>query len=86
MTCRLAPTARFTAVEQQLLNLLDDVDGDHTWGHDPARVPLHGLLDARRASPAHGSLTRSLSREVVGTPSVCDGGVIPVTTGDDVEA
>ncbi len=39
------PDAHFTAVERQLLNLLDDVDGDHAWGHDPARIPLHGLLE-----------------------------------------
>jgi hypothetical protein len=38
------PDTRYTEVERQLLGLLDDVDGDHAWGHDPARVPLHGLL------------------------------------------
>lgn len=43
--------AEFTAVQRQLLGLLDRTDGDHAWGHDAAEVPLHvvlreaGLLD-----------------------------------------
>jgi ectoine hydroxylase-related dioxygenase (phytanoyl-CoA dioxygenase family) len=36
-----------TPVQRQLLGMLDSRDGDHAWGHDPARVPLHELL--RRA-------------------------------------
>jgi ectoine hydroxylase-related dioxygenase (phytanoyl-CoA dioxygenase family) len=34
----------FSPVERQLLDLLDDVDGDHAWGHFPERVPLYGML------------------------------------------
>jgi ectoine hydroxylase len=36
--------AEFTPVQRQLLGLLDDIDGDHAWGHEPARVPLYQLL------------------------------------------
>jgi ectoine hydroxylase len=39
--------AGFTPLQRQLLGLLDATDGDHAWGHEPARVPLHELL--RRA-------------------------------------
>jgi ectoine hydroxylase-related dioxygenase (phytanoyl-CoA dioxygenase family) len=34
----------YTPVQRQLLGLLEDVDGDHAWGHDPSRVPLYDLL------------------------------------------
>jgi ectoine hydroxylase-related dioxygenase (phytanoyl-CoA dioxygenase family) len=51
------PDARYTAVERQLLDLLDDIDGDHAWGHDPSRVPLHGLLT--RAGMLGGAALRA---------------------------
>jgi ectoine hydroxylase len=40
------PTAgpQLTPVQRQLLELLEHTDGDHAWGHEPARVPLHELL------------------------------------------
>jgi ectoine hydroxylase len=42
----------FTPVQRQLLGMLDDTDGDHAWGHEPARVPLYGLLrQARQLDP-----------------------------------
>jgi ectoine hydroxylase len=37
----------YTPVQRQLLGLLDEVNLDHAWGHDPAEVPLYELL--RRA-------------------------------------
>ncbi|WP_117211777.1 phytanoyl-CoA dioxygenase family protein [Allorhizocola rhizosphaerae] len=37
-------STRYTAVQRQLLGLLDSTDGDHAWGHEPAQVPLHGVL------------------------------------------
>jgi ectoine hydroxylase len=36
--------AGYTLVQRQLLGMLDHTDGDHAWGHEPARVPLHELL------------------------------------------
>lgn len=36
-----------TPVQRQLLGGLEDTDGDHAWGHYPARTPLHGWLKAR---------------------------------------
>lgn len=40
-------------VQRQLLGLTGPVDGDHAWGHDPAEVPLHGLLrDAGLLDPS----------------------------------
>jgi ectoine hydroxylase-related dioxygenase (phytanoyl-CoA dioxygenase family) len=36
--------AGYTAVQRQLLGLLDEPDPDHAWGHDPARVPLFEAL------------------------------------------
>lgn len=41
---RPARDARYTPVQRQLLGLLDDVDGDHAWGHHPDLVPLYGVL------------------------------------------
>jgi ectoine hydroxylase len=41
------PAAPLTSVQRQLLGVLADADGDHAWGHDPARVPLYWML--RRA-------------------------------------
>jgi ectoine hydroxylase len=41
------PAAGLTAIQRQLLGPLDELDSDHTWGHDPATVPLHEAL--RRA-------------------------------------
>jgi ectoine hydroxylase-related dioxygenase (phytanoyl-CoA dioxygenase family) len=38
------PDARHSPVQRQLLGLLDDVDGDNSWGHEPGRVPLYELL------------------------------------------
>lgn len=35
---------RFTPVQRQLLGMLDEVDGDHAWGHYPDRLPLYRLL------------------------------------------
>jgi hypothetical protein len=67
--------AHYTAVERQLLNLDDGVDGDHAWGHDPARVPLHGLLE-RAGLLQSGEGWPRPSRAA----SAC---VIPVTCGDD---
>jgi ectoine hydroxylase len=34
----------YTPVQRQLLDLVDESDSDHAWGHDPAGVPLYGLL------------------------------------------
>lgn len=34
----------FTPVQRQLLDLLDEADGDHAWGHEPDQVPLYQLL------------------------------------------
>jgi len=34
-------------VQRQLLGGLERVDGDHSWGHYPDRVPLHGWLKER---------------------------------------
>jgi len=39
--------ARLTPVQQQLLGGIDDLGGDHAWGHDPATTPLHGWLNER---------------------------------------
>jgi hypothetical protein len=33
--------------------MLEDTDGDHAWGHEPARVPLYQLLrQAGQLAPA----------------------------------
>lgn len=34
-------------VQRQLLGGLENTDGDHAWGHYPARTPLHGWLKDR---------------------------------------
>jgi ectoine hydroxylase-related dioxygenase (phytanoyl-CoA dioxygenase family) len=39
-----APSATLTPLQRQLLGLLDQVNGDHAWGHHPRRVPLYELL------------------------------------------
>jgi len=45
--------AGFTPVQRQLFGMLGDTDGDHAWGHEPAKVPLYealrtaGLLDSK---------------------------------------
>jgi len=34
----------FSPVQRQFLDLLEDVDGDHAWGHFPERLPLYEML------------------------------------------
>jgi ectoine hydroxylase-related dioxygenase (phytanoyl-CoA dioxygenase family) len=38
------PHAEYTPVQRQLLDLLDDSDPDHAWGHHPGHVPLYQTL------------------------------------------
>jgi ectoine hydroxylase-related dioxygenase (phytanoyl-CoA dioxygenase family) len=54
---RPAWSAEFTPVQRQLLDLLDETDPDHAWGHHPGRVPLHELLRlAGQLDPANPPL------------------------------
>jgi ectoine hydroxylase len=46
------PGSRFTPVQQQLLDMLGDDDGDHAWGHEPERVPLYPLLTSSGVTPS----------------------------------
>lgn len=39
--------ARLSPVQRQLLGGYGDADGDHAWGHYPARTPLYGWLAER---------------------------------------
>jgi ectoine hydroxylase len=47
----------FSPVQRQFLDLLEDVDGDHAWGHFPERLPLHEMLrEADLLDPAVDAL------------------------------
>jgi ectoine hydroxylase-related dioxygenase (phytanoyl-CoA dioxygenase family) len=45
------PRQEFTPIQRQLLGLLEDVSGDHAWGHFPETVPLYAQLQAASQRP-----------------------------------